>query len=222
MLYALGRWQGLEPGPARRLGLALSQGGEFAFVLFTVGYSAGALTRENTELLSIVVTLSMAATPVAAQDRAGCCRAGARGRARLRHAARQRRPRDHRRLRPLRADRGAHPDAPSASPSPRSTSAPSRSSSCSRFGSQAFYGDASRPEILDAAGRARRARLRARHRRRRGLDAHRRAGAQPLSRTCRSTRAPATAPMPTGCSTSASRTCSARRSSLRSTSPSNC
>ena len=65
VLYALGRWQGLEPGPARRLGLALAQGGEFAFVLFTVGYSAGALTWETSELLSIVVTLSMATTPIA-------------------------------------------------------------------------------------------------------------------------------------------------------------
>jgi glutathione-regulated potassium-efflux system protein KefB len=64
ILYALGRWQGLEPGPARRLGLVLSQGGEFAFVLFTVGYAAGSLTSENTELLTIIVTLSMAATPI--------------------------------------------------------------------------------------------------------------------------------------------------------------
>ena len=36
VLYVLGRWQGLDPGPARRLGLALAQGGEFAFVLATV------------------------------------------------------------------------------------------------------------------------------------------------------------------------------------------
>jgi glutathione-regulated potassium-efflux system protein KefB len=64
ILYALGRWQGLEPGPARRLGLVLSQGGEFAFVLFTVGYAAGSLTSENTELLTMIVTLSMAATPI--------------------------------------------------------------------------------------------------------------------------------------------------------------
>jgi glutathione-regulated potassium-efflux system protein KefB len=64
ILYVLGRWQGLEPGPARRLGIALSQGGEFAFVLFTVGYASGALTSENTELLTIIVTLSMAATPI--------------------------------------------------------------------------------------------------------------------------------------------------------------
>jgi len=64
ILYVLGRMQGLEPGPARRLGIALSQGGEFAFVLFTVGYAAGALTSENTELLTVIVSLSMAATPL--------------------------------------------------------------------------------------------------------------------------------------------------------------
>jgi glutathione-regulated potassium-efflux system protein KefB len=64
ILYLLGRFQGLEPGPARRLGIALSQGGEFAFVLFTVGYASGALTSENTELLTIIVSLSMAATPL--------------------------------------------------------------------------------------------------------------------------------------------------------------
>jgi glutathione-regulated potassium-efflux system protein KefB len=64
ILYLLGRFQGLEPGPARRLGIALSQGGEFAFVLFTVGYASGALTSENTELLTIIVSLSMAATPI--------------------------------------------------------------------------------------------------------------------------------------------------------------
>jgi glutathione-regulated potassium-efflux system protein KefB len=64
ILYVLGRFQGLEPGPARRLGIALSQGGEFAFVLFTVGYASGALTSENTELLTVIVTLSMAATPL--------------------------------------------------------------------------------------------------------------------------------------------------------------
>ena len=33
VLYLLGRWQGLEAGPSRRLALALAQGGEFAFVL---------------------------------------------------------------------------------------------------------------------------------------------------------------------------------------------
>ena len=47
--------------------------------------------------------------------------------------------------------------APSASPSPRSTPTPSRSTSCASSAPSIFYGDASRPEILEAAqtGKAR-------------------------------------------------------------------
>ncbi len=64
MLYAIGRRAGLEAGPSRRLGLALAQGGEFAFVLFTAGVSAGVLTQSVADVLSVAVTLSMAATPL--------------------------------------------------------------------------------------------------------------------------------------------------------------
>ena len=64
VLFGLGRWQGLSDGPARRLGLVLSQGGEFAFVLFTSGAALGVLSKDNAELLNVVVTLSMAATPL--------------------------------------------------------------------------------------------------------------------------------------------------------------
>ena len=105
VLYVLGRWEGLEPGPARRLGLALSQGGEFAFVLFTVGYAAGALTCETTELLSLVVTLSMATTPDPAEDRADAV-APQQGRLPAYDTPPDEgRSRHHRRLRPRRADR---------------------------------------------------------------------------------------------------------------------
>ncbi len=64
MLYAIGRRAGLESGPARRLGLALAQGGEFAFVLFTAGVSAGVLKQGTADVLSVAVTLSMAFTPL--------------------------------------------------------------------------------------------------------------------------------------------------------------
>lgn len=64
VLYALGRWHGLDSGSARRLGLVLSQGGEFAFVLFGVAVSAGVVTREETELLIVAVSLSMVSTPL--------------------------------------------------------------------------------------------------------------------------------------------------------------
>jgi glutathione-regulated potassium-efflux system protein KefB len=64
ILYGLGRRAGLEAGPARRFALAISQGGEFAFVLFSAGLSTGVLERSVAELLAVAVTLSMAATPL--------------------------------------------------------------------------------------------------------------------------------------------------------------
>jgi len=64
VLYVLGRRAGLESGPSRRLALAIAQGGEFAFVLFTAGALTGVLEKDITDLLSVAVTLSMAATPL--------------------------------------------------------------------------------------------------------------------------------------------------------------
>ncbi|MBS0232000.1 MAG: cation:proton antiporter [Proteobacteria bacterium] len=64
VLYLLGRWQGLESGPSRRLAFALSQGGEFAFVLLSVGRSVGVLGSESSQIMAVVVTLSMAMTPL--------------------------------------------------------------------------------------------------------------------------------------------------------------
>jgi glutathione-regulated potassium-efflux system protein KefB len=64
ILYALGLWQKLEPWGARRMALSLSQGGEFAFVLLSAGVAASVLSRSNADLLSVVVTLTMAATPL--------------------------------------------------------------------------------------------------------------------------------------------------------------
>ena len=63
VLYGLGRWQGLQSGPARRLAFALSQGGEFAFVLLSVGQAAGVLGNYPAQVLAVVVTISMALTP---------------------------------------------------------------------------------------------------------------------------------------------------------------
>lgn len=64
LLYALGRWWGLPEANARRLALALSQGGEFAFVLIAVAATVGVMARGDAGLLNVVVTLSMAATPL--------------------------------------------------------------------------------------------------------------------------------------------------------------
>lgn len=64
VLTRLGQIHGLEAGPARRLGLALSQGGEFGFLLLAVAAGSGILLRGHADLLAVVVTLSMAATPL--------------------------------------------------------------------------------------------------------------------------------------------------------------
>ncbi len=64
-LYAVGRAGRLKPAAARRLATVLPQSGEFAFVLFAVATGTGALDRGVADLLIVVVSLSMAATPLA-------------------------------------------------------------------------------------------------------------------------------------------------------------
>lgn len=64
VLFGLGIWQGLEAWAARRLAVSISQGGEFAFVLLAAGVAAGVITRHVSEPLEVAVTLSMALTPL--------------------------------------------------------------------------------------------------------------------------------------------------------------
>jgi monovalent cation:proton antiporter-2 (CPA2) family protein len=64
LLYLLGLWWGLNKGAAVRLGLVISQGGEFAFVLFGAGVAARVIDQPLASLLTLAVTLSMAATPL--------------------------------------------------------------------------------------------------------------------------------------------------------------
>ncbi len=147
------RWgagKGWSRGRHAGSALALAQGGEFAFVLFTVGYTAGALTWETSELLTIVVTLSMAATPIVLKIEELLSRRRKID-AQLRYAAGERRPRHHRRLRPLRPDRGAAFSTAKRIPFTALDIDAEQVEFVKPFGSQAFYGDASRPEILDAA-----------------------------------------------------------------------
>jgi glutathione-regulated potassium-efflux system protein KefB len=150
ILYLLGRWQGLESGPSRRLAFALSQGGEFAFVLLSVGQSAGVLGSEPSQIMAVIITLSMAMTPVLlALDRV----VSRKGKA-------DARPFD------TLPDNDGHVVIAGfgrfgqiVARVLRAKGVPFTALDISveqvdfvkRFGSKAFYGDASRPEVLEAA-----------------------------------------------------------------------
>jgi monovalent cation:proton antiporter-2 (CPA2) family protein len=64
ILYGLGRLAHLPADGARALAAAVSQGGEFAFVLFALAAAAGLLDAPLRDRLVVVVTLSMAASPL--------------------------------------------------------------------------------------------------------------------------------------------------------------
>lgn len=63
VLFGLARLFGMPPGRAITLGLLLSQGGEFGFVLFGQATDAALITPEGASVFGAVVTLSMATTP---------------------------------------------------------------------------------------------------------------------------------------------------------------
>lgn len=64
VLAILGRAGGLDWSSSLRLAGVLPQGGEFAFVLLGTAAGAGLIASEASDLLIVVVTLSMAATPL--------------------------------------------------------------------------------------------------------------------------------------------------------------
>ena len=63
VLYGLARLFGMNGRRAIKLGLLLSQGGEFAFVLFAEAQRALLIAPEAASLFGAIVTLSMASTP---------------------------------------------------------------------------------------------------------------------------------------------------------------
>ncbi|MEM9704536.1 MAG: monovalent cation:proton antiporter-2 (CPA2) family protein [Pseudomonadota bacterium] len=65
LLIALSRLFGANMGDAMRVGAVLSQGGEFGFVVFSLGGEAGLFTNTQISLLSAIVTISMVFTPAA-------------------------------------------------------------------------------------------------------------------------------------------------------------
>jgi glutathione-regulated potassium-efflux system ancillary protein KefC/glutathione-regulated potassium-efflux system protein KefB len=65
VLYVLGRLSRHSADSSRALAASLCQGGEFAFVLFALAEGSQVMDRGLVDLLVVVVTLSMAATPLA-------------------------------------------------------------------------------------------------------------------------------------------------------------
>lgn len=152
ILYAIGRINGLEAASSRALAIAVSQGGEFAFVIFAVAASAGVLARADADLLKAVVTLSMATTPLLAglDAMAGRRRAG-----RPAKAAYDEPPEEQRQVviagfgrfgqivaRILRAKK---------IPFTALEISPDQVDFVRAFGNEVFYGDASRIDLLRAA-----------------------------------------------------------------------
>jgi len=63
LIFAVARAFGIKSREAVKLGLLLSQGGEFAFVLFGAGAASALISDAAVSLYSAVVTLSMITTP---------------------------------------------------------------------------------------------------------------------------------------------------------------
>lgn len=63
VLYAVSRLFRLSASPSRHLALILSQGGEFAFVLFTAAAGYRIVEAATVDMLILVVSVSMALTP---------------------------------------------------------------------------------------------------------------------------------------------------------------
>jgi voltage-gated potassium channel Kch len=63
MLYGVGRVLKLNTAASRNMAAYLAQGGEFAFVIFGVGQSSNVLSPELSDTLTLIVTLSMIISP---------------------------------------------------------------------------------------------------------------------------------------------------------------
>lgn len=61
--YVTGRRAGLTNAAARSLAFVIPQGGEFAFVVFAAAVARGVMKSEDANVLVVVVTLTMAVTP---------------------------------------------------------------------------------------------------------------------------------------------------------------
>ncbi|OEF05255.1 glutathione-regulated potassium-efflux system protein KefB [Vibrio genomosp. F10] len=64
VLYLLARFFGIRAKARSKMSAILSQGGEFAFVIFTAATAEGLLSADQLSFLLVVVSLSMVTTPI--------------------------------------------------------------------------------------------------------------------------------------------------------------
>lgn len=65
VIYGVGRLLGQSRDVSRKIAAALSQGGEFAFVLFGIATAAKVMSQSTSDFLVVAVTASMVLTPLA-------------------------------------------------------------------------------------------------------------------------------------------------------------
>ena len=159
LLFGLGRFAGHSAESSRNLAVALSQGGEFAFVLFGLAAGSAIMPAREVDFLVLVVTLSMALTPLVLLANDALARRLA--------ASRSERPFDQ-----IEAEDSqviiagfgrvgqivGRILAVRRIPFTALDASPEQVETVRRFGSKVYYGDASRLDLLTAA-RADKARL---------------------------------------------------------------
>jgi monovalent cation:proton antiporter-2 (CPA2) family protein len=153
VIYVLGRLFRLGGDEPRSLALLLPQGGEFAFVIFTAAVGVGVLDRATSELLIVAVILSMAITPLLYIANEAWSRRTA---ATLPEPEYDDMPAHHNDI--LIAGFGRVGQIVGRILSSRGIpftaleNSPERLDAVRRFGNVVHFGDASRPDLLKAAG----------------------------------------------------------------------
>lgn len=152
LVWAIGRVMGYPPEHCRGMAFALPQAGEFGFVLFSIAGSYGLLEKPLADTLVIVVTISMIASPLAMMLQSAL-------EARLAHPAQ--RPYDEidtQNSRVIVAGFGRFGQIIGRVLRMRRITFTALESDVAqvdfvrRFGNKVYYGDASRRDVLQAAG----------------------------------------------------------------------
>ena len=152
IIFGLARAWGLDALSATKLGIILPQGGEFAFVIFGAAVSASVMDKTLEEVLTLVVSISMAATPILTIVYEWMTR----GLVQEYHGELDIAPEEHQPI--IIAGFGRVGQivgrvlAARRIPFTALDASPAQVDFVRKFGSKIFYGDASRVDLLRAAG----------------------------------------------------------------------